>query len=53
MKKLVIAAALAASVIGLASAVQAHRLPQGPVECPSSRDWAKCIWQEMDRNTGG
>ena len=53
MKKLMIAAAFAAGLVGLASAVQAHRPDQGAVECPSNRDWAKCLWQEMDRNGSG
>jgi hypothetical protein len=53
MKKLMIAAAVAAGFVGLTSAVQAHRPNQGAVECPSSKDWAKCVWQEMDRNSGG
>lgn len=53
MKKLMIAAAVAAGFVGLASAVQAHRPNQGAVECLSSKDWAKCVWQEMDRIRGG
>jgi hypothetical protein len=53
MKKLMIAAAFVAGFVGLASAVQAHRPNQGAVECPSSKDWAKCLWQEIDRNSGG
>jgi len=54
MKKLMIAAALLTGLVGLASAAQAHRpKPATTVECPSSRDWAKCIWQEMDKNRGG
>lgn len=53
MKKLMIAAALAASFVGLASAVQAHRPDQGAVECPSVTNWAKCLWQDIDRNGGG
>jgi len=52
MKKLMIAAALAVSVVGLASAVQAHRPWQGATDCPS-RDWVKCFWEEMDKNRGG
>lgn len=53
MKKLMIVAAFVAGFVGLASAVQAHQPTQGAVECPSSKDWAKCVWQEMDRNRGG
>jgi len=54
MKTLMIAAAVVAGFVGLASAAQAHRPTQGTtVECPSSRDWAKCVWQEIDRNRGG
>lgn len=52
MKKLMIAAAVVAGFVGLASAVQAHRPGQGATDCPS-RDWAKCFWQEMDKNRGG
>jgi hypothetical protein len=49
MKKLMIAAAVVAGFAGLVSAAQAHRSTQGTVECPSSKDWAKCMWQEVDR----
>jgi len=53
MKKLMIAAVLAAGFVGLASAVQAHSSQQGALECPSVKDWAKCLWQEMDRGGAG
>ena len=53
MKKLMIAAALVAGFVGLAFAVQAHRPDEGVVECPSVKNWTKCLWQEMDRNSGG
>lgn len=59
MKILVIAAVAALGVIGLASAGQAHRQPQVPppeevpLECPSVKNWAKCLWQELDRNSSG
>jgi len=58
MKILVIAAVVALGVVGLASAGQAHRQPQvpppdAPLECPSVKNWAKCFWQELDRNGGG
>lgn len=58
MKKLLIAA-MAVTLTGLAFAAQAHRpRPQvptadAPLECPSVKHWAKCLWQEVDRNSGG
>lgn len=48
MKKLMIAAAFVAGFVGLASAVQANH----PKECPSTKDWAKCLWQDMDSRGG-
>ncbi len=53
MKKLMIAAAVVMGLIGVASAAQAHRPMQGTAECPSGKDWAKCLWQEIERNAGG
>ncbi len=53
MKNFMIAVVLASGLIGLASAVQAHRPTQGASECPAGKDWAKCLWQELDRNSGG
>lgn len=58
MKKVLIAA-MALTLIGLASAAQAHRRPpqvptaEPPLECPSVKNWAKCLWQEIERNSGG
>ena len=52
MMKLMIVFTVAAGVAGIASVAQAHRPAQGTVECPSTKDWAKCIWQEMDKNIG-
>jgi hypothetical protein len=55
----VLIAATALTLIGLASAAQAHRRPpQAPseearLECPSVKNWAKCLWQELDRKSGG
>ncbi len=55
MKVLMTAAALLVGVAGLVSAAQAHRpkQPTTTVECPSSKDWARCFWQEMDKIPGG
>lgn len=52
--KTLMTAALLLGFVGLASAAQAHRPTQSTtVECPSSKDWARCFWQEMDKNPGG
>lgn len=57
--KMVLTTAVAVALIGLASAAQAHRTrPQvptaePPLECPSVKNWAKCLWQDIDRNSGG
>lgn len=58
MMRLMIAGLVASAVFGLASASQAHRRPPLPpqdtkVECPSVKHWAKCLWDEIDRNSGG
>jgi hypothetical protein len=46
MKKLMIAAAFVVGFVGLASAAQANHPDR--VECPSTKDWVKCLWHEMD-----
>jgi len=58
MKRLMIAGVFASAVLGLASLAQAHRRPPPPpqdtkVECPSVMHWAKCLWEEVDRTSGG
>jgi hypothetical protein len=53
MKTLTIVVALAAGFVGLASVGQAHRSDQATLECPSVKNWAKCLWQDMDINGGG
>ncbi|MFM9848060.1 MAG: hypothetical protein ACKVP3_12975 [Hyphomicrobiaceae bacterium] len=52
MKTLMIVATVVAGFVGFASAANAHRPTQASVECPSSRDWAKCVWQDINRNRG-
>jgi len=58
MKTLLIAGVVASAVLGLASVGQAHRRPAPPpqdvrLECPSVKHWAKCLWEQLDRNGSG
>lgn len=58
MKRLLLTA-LALSVIGLASAAQAHRQVKAPrapnvplpIDC-QGKDWQKCFWEEQQKGGG-
>lgn len=58
MKILAITAVALSVMLGLVSVGHAHRRPpppqqDTPLECPSVKDWARCMWQEADRNGSG
>ncbi len=51
MKTMLMLASVTFAVFALVTPPQAHRAPpvtiEGPtpVECPSERDWARCVWE--------
>lgn len=55
MKRVVIAAGVVIAALSIVSNAEAQRRPeplqtQRPVECPSDRNWDKCLWIDHERS---